>query len=560
MYYKVPKKKTEEITLSVSSAQKRAAIECLKAINTTFSLDILANLERGEHGSIIKPNPNDYSLPNEYLNDAQAYAVIGKNKLFCDENLLVPELVDGFFQQEKRNSLINSKFSKLRFDPLLEQVRNNVLRIIGDSPTPSRLYGELHLVDNVRFGPGSSYFAQGISVNPMDKIRNGRVALTSGAAHSWDCYTCKTPFSNKEKVTVEQDFFDFVPKNFKSLRTISVGNDGNTLIQLCHGKALRRKLKRFYDLDMQHELHKKVVKDSSIHKSYATVDIKNASNSVCKNVVKALLPPIWYDLLNKSRHHKTQIGNYVHDLELFSSMGNGFTFELETIIFLAIAMTLPNSNILTEKFGDISVFGDDIICKNEDYDLLVTRLNHFGFEVNKDKSFFGESWFRESCGADYFAGVNVTPVYLRGELDIHNLQTFYVLANKIRQMSLLLTGSEPWKSRFARAYSIAVKAIPEAFRINGPASLEFDGVDLSHGWLHTTVRRDRHLLLTSQLCFLPTQKSKSLYETNKDGTIKAQLYSDDDILTYALLGNPSSGSAIRRRITGGRVRKVHIYT
>lgn len=544
MYYKVPKKSEEELQTAAVDAHKRAAIACLQAINTTYSLDLMKYLEKGDMASIQKPNPNDYCLPYAYLADAQAYAVIGKNKLFCDEELLVPELVSSFLEQESFNRAVNREFSYFRFDPLLDQVRNNIFKIIGEGPSPQKLYGEYHLVNEIRFGPGSSYFASGDSVNPMDKIRNGRVAITSGAAHMWDCYTSKTPFSDKEKFFIQQDFFDFVPKNFKSLRTISIGNDGNTLLQLSLGRAIRRKLKRFYNLDMQHELHKKIVKDSSITRSHATVDIKNASNSVCKNVVKRLLPPIWFDLLNKSRHHKTQIGNYVHDLELFSSMGNGFTFELETIIFLAIAMTLPHSTILTNKGGDISVFGDDIICRDEDYDLLVKRLTHFGFKVNEDKSFSGDSWFRESCGADYFSGINVTPTYLRGEVDINNLQTMYVLANKIRQMSLNLFGLEPWNSRFAKAYSIARKAIPSEFRITGPASTDFDGPDLSHGWLHTTVRRSRNLLLRKQKCFLPIQRVKPIYRYDPKEKKEIQLYADTDVLTYALLGNPDRKSVV----------------
>lgn len=555
MYYKIPKN-TRKINTELAAAHKSAALECLKALDTTYASDVYNNLIAGRHELIQKPDPNQYSLPFEFFKDSQAYAIIGKNELFCNEEILLPELIEGFFAQEQLNHSTNLKFSKLRFDPLLDQVRNNVLKIIGKAPPVSKLYGEYHLVDEIRFGPGSSYFAHGSLVNPMDKIRNGKVSLTTGCEPLWTSYTGKTPFANKEVLRVESDFFDFVPKNFKSLRTISIGNDGNTLVQLSLGKALRHRLSRFYDLNKQQLLHKSVVEKASICRSHATVDISNASNSVCKQVVKALLPPIWYDLLNKARHHKTQIGNYVHDLELFSSMGNGFTFELETIIFLAIAMTLPNHKILTSNDGDISVYGDDIICRDEDYDLLVSRLEHFGFKVNSSKSFSGQSWFRESCGADFFAGVDVTPIYLRGRVDVCNLQTLYVLPNKIRQISLAIFGDIPQNTRFARAYAIAIRCIPKQYRITGIdlSSEELNHVETPHGWLHTTFSRDKHKQVIYQRCFVPTPVRKKLYRS--DGS---QNFTDDDILTYALHGNPSSGSVLRRRVKGGTFKVVVCY-
>ena len=555
MYYKIPKN-TRKVNTELAAAHKSAALECLKALNTTFALDMYTNLIEGNHDLILKPDPDDYSLPFAYFMDAQAYAIIGKNVLFCEEEVLLPELIMGFFEQERLNHSTNQKFSKLHFDPLLDQVRNNVLKIIGKAPPVSKLYGEYHLVDKIRFGPGSNYFAHGSLVNPMDKIRNGKVSLTTGCVPLWTSYTGKTPFANKEVVNIESDFFGFVLKNFKSLRTISTGNDGNTLVQLGLGGGMRRCLSRFYDLNEQQKLHKMIVEKASISRSYATVDVVNASNSVCKRVVKETFPPIWYDLLNKARHHKTQIGNYVHDLELFSSMGNGFTFELETVLFLAIAMTLPNHKILTPDGGDISVYGDDIICRDEDYDLLVSRLEHFGFKVNSSKSFSGQSWFRESCGADFFAGVDVTPIYLRGKVDVCNLQTLYILPNKIRQISLAVFGDIPQNTRFARAYAIAVRCIPKQYRLTGIdlSSDELNHVETPHGWLHTTFSRIKHKQVIRQKCFVPTPVRKLLYES--DGS---QNYTDDDILTYALHGNPSSGSVIRRRVKGGTFKVIVCY-
>lgn len=47
MYYKVPKKQSEKLTAAVENEHKFAALECLKAINTTYSLDLYNYLNSG---------------------------------------------------------------------------------------------------------------------------------------------------------------------------------------------------------------------------------------------------------------------------------------------------------------------------------------------------------------------------------------------------------------------------------------------------------------------------------------------------------------------------------
>jgi len=108
-------------------------------------------------------------------------------------------------------------------------------------------------------------------------------------------------------------------------------------------------------------------------------------------------------------------------------MGNGYTFPLETLIFWAIARTCVRSG------GIVSVYGDDIIVPSEDYEQLCYVLRAAGFSPNKTKS-FSTGPFRESCGADYFYGIDIRPTYVK---DVISVETLYVLHNFFYRASRL---------------------------------------------------------------------------------------------------------------------------
>lgn len=88
----------------------------------------------------------------------------------------------------------------------------------------------------------------------------------------------------------------------------------------------------------------------------------------------------------------------------FSSMGNGTTFCIETLIFAAACYAVGSKQF--------SVYGDDIAIETELAEELMDVLRRIGFIVNQDKSHFTGS-FRESCGANWYQGQDVTPFYMR---------------------------------------------------------------------------------------------------------------------------------------------------
>jgi hypothetical protein len=139
----------------------------------------------------------------------------------------------------------------------------------------------------------------------------------------------------------------------------------------------------------------------------ATLDLKSASDLIAYEVVRELLPSGWFFMLASARSPTFTIENRTFPLGKFSSMGNGFTFELESLIFYSVSLAVK------EHLGSVftvSAYGDDLVIPTECTLLTTTLLEKLGFEVNTSKS-YSQGPFRESCGKDYFNGVNVRPYF-----------------------------------------------------------------------------------------------------------------------------------------------------
>lgn len=101
---------------------------------------------------------------------------------------------------------------------------------------------------------------------------------------------------------------------------------------------------------------------------------------------------------------------------MVSTMGNGYTFPLQTVIFSAVVLAclqwrgIPSTSVCASELW--SVFGDDIICPSACADDVVSILHLLGFKVNQDKSFV-KGPFRESCGSDFFNGSDIRGVYVK---------------------------------------------------------------------------------------------------------------------------------------------------
>jgi len=259
----------------------------------------------------------------------------------------------------------------------------------------------------------------------------------------------------------------FVPKNAKTERSIAIEPAMNLMLQLGVDGYIRKRLKRWgVDIDTQ-EKNQRLARIGSINPgSFVTLDLSAASDSIALKLCELLLPADWYSYLMKLRSPVGDLGGgQLVMYEKISSMGNGFTFALETAIFASIVY-----GVMIEVDGlydpeACAIFGDDIIVPSRMAGEVIEALSRFGFALNLDKSFlFG--YVRESCGADWFKGEAVRPVFLENvPLNVMELLNDI---NRLKRALWLRFGIEE-----SKVEKEMVKWIPEIFRdFIGPFSDE----------------------------------------------------------------------------------------
>lgn len=202
-----------------------------------------------------------------------------------------------------------------------------------------------------------------------------------------------------------------VPKTAMIDRTIAIEPTLNVYLQLGIDGHIRSRLKR-WDIDLDSQAKNiELARMGSITGKYATLDLKAASDTVSLKICERMLPPLWYNLLLDLRCPYGKLGGKEIFYNKISSMGNGYTFALESLIFGALVY-----GAYREHFGNfdpkrVAIYGDDIIVPVEIVGLVIRLLKGAGFSLNHNKSFiFGP--VKESCGADWFNGALVRPVFL----------------------------------------------------------------------------------------------------------------------------------------------------
>jgi len=201
-----------------------------------------------------------------------------------------------------------------------------------------------------------------------------------------------------------------VPKSFKSLRTIMPNTTIGSYMSYGLGVMMRKRLKRVgYDISTLQQSHKYLAMRGSVHSMYTTADLSSASDTISVALVRNLFPSDWFDVLEQSRIGVVELpdGRCIES-QTFCTMGVGYTFPLQTLVFLSILKSLAIA--LTGKCTNktISVYGDDMIYPTSFHSTVVTLFEEIGFVINLDKTFH-EGNFRESCGGDYHHGRDVRP-------------------------------------------------------------------------------------------------------------------------------------------------------
>lgn len=232
----------------------------------------------------------------------------------------------------------------------------------------------------------------------------------------WDQDVFASKFADKV-VLVDANIGSSVAKTAKTDRGIAVEPWLNLFVQTGINAVLRDKLAKC-GLNLSSQ---KTNQDLALHATrdndpdgYCTIDLSNASDSLATEVVRELLPPEWFEVLDRTRSRFTRLAGEegYAATERFCSMGNGFCFPLQTLIFASIVYASARESDYDAPF-DFTVYGDDIIVRRGIFERVIHNLRVMGFQPNSRKT-FSEGPFRESCGVDAHSGIDVRPIYCDG--------------------------------------------------------------------------------------------------------------------------------------------------
>ena len=202
-----------------------------------------------------------------------------------------------------------------------------------------------------------------------------------------------------------------VDKTWKSLRMIMPNTTLGSLYSGGLGRVIEERLRNYgYDIKRLQPVHGELARFGSLTGSLVTADQSLASDNITCQLVDALLPRKWANACKFGRIGKMVLNGNELVTPTFSTMGIGFTFPLQTLIFLCLLLAIRDHCKLDEQ-AVVSVFGDDLIYATEMHSLVADVFPSLGLVLNADKT-FATGDFRESCGHDYFRGVDVRPFHL----------------------------------------------------------------------------------------------------------------------------------------------------
>lgn len=416
------------------------------ALSSCLSHDLYANLWSGAEKPYPGQSLNDYrmmslrnSLLKKYLpgtsgTTPETDAVALKAFLECNESCRVWK--PNFEVLDSLDEIVVGEVKSFLYDFFFPAF----------SPSePSQLLCMSNISSRLLPGPGATIGTK--ATDFYSKLSTSSLACTSLDLHryyadaissdpTWTACEIRRIHERSVEV-VTSSRLSFVPKTTETSRTICTEPLLNMLFQKGIGRVLEGRLREVsgIDLSLQPQRNAHLARLGSLEGSFATIDLKNASDSISIGLLEFLLPrePLyWFKLCRAGR--TTLPGGKTIELHMISSMGNGFTFPLQTLIFYAVVAAVYRAygrRLLRAKsfyaldqgrlckriyHGNFGVFGDDIVVESRFFSRVVKMLTFFGFTVNRGKS-FSEGDFRESCGSDFFQGHNVRGVYIKSLRD-----------------------------------------------------------------------------------------------------------------------------------------------
>jgi len=216
----------------------------------------------------------------------------------------------------------------------------------------------------------------------------------------------------------------FVPKDSRGPRVICMEPPefmwlqqglGRSLMDHVEAHPISRGHVNFRDQSKNGEL---ALKGSS-NGQWATLDMKEASDRISTALVDVL-----FDGVPRLRDRLLALSTDYIDLpqgqslrkKKFAPMGSALCFPVMSIVHYALAYgSLRTAGWSHRKcLRSVYVYGDDIITSIDAVAHLFEDFPKFDLRFNESKSCY-TGRFRESCGVDAYAGVNVTPCRIKSD-------------------------------------------------------------------------------------------------------------------------------------------------
>ncbi len=423
------------------------AIDLLNGLGGRIAPSLVSSLKEGDYARYVAAEikPSDYDNRDDFFVDYLAIELLSKFPNFdlgIDREAVA---LEKFRLSEQACIEAGNNLKSIRsggyevthpVHAILHSARGKIDRLLGP-------FSWDDCANYFGFGPGASIGIRRCRGDSWYKFGTKEPTATEGCAgpgealiksfRAWSDHV--TDYSSRDLSAcikrVEGNSITTVPKNAKTDRVIAIEPLLNMFFQKGLGGVIRRKLKRVgVNLDSQ-VLNQELAQAGSSDGLLATIDLSSASDTISLALVEDLLPSDWVTAIKLCR---SPVGILPSGEKIYyrkvSSMGNGFTFELESLLFWALASSVVS--YLNDKDRRLAVYGDDIIVPTGCAELLIDVLRIVGFKTNVKKTFVNGP-FRESCGKHYFSGVDVTPIYIRKAVD--RTEADLVLANGIRRLA-----------------------------------------------------------------------------------------------------------------------------
>lgn len=311
-------------------------------------------------------------------------------------------------------------------EEVIGEVKSLWWDLVGNGPESNLQMTDI--LGHCGVGPGANTGAR--SFNEYSKLFDSPLTGTSERLYRFFRYSIlESPTWHEAEKLRESRYghrivvgnrLSYVPKTSEVSRSTCTEPTLNMFLQKGIGFVLEKWLKRAFSIDLssQPDINRRLARQGSVDGLFGTIDLSSASDTISLKMLQEILPAELLNWLELARSPSVIYPDgTVSELYMVSSMGNGFTFPLETLLFATIVVACYRvlgikSRIRREGPANWAVFGDDIIVQKDSYDFVIRALRMFGFVPNDQKS-FNTGDFRESCGGDYFRGHDIRGVYCK---------------------------------------------------------------------------------------------------------------------------------------------------